>query len=109
MPLLPNIEALIAETQWCYADALDLTGVCVDAHVHGIDTGRLATGRRRLEHHPRHALVRTAALLAGFLAAAAIDLAEQTGSSPDEIVGEWRRQAAVSINQAEAQLTGESL
>lgn len=112
--LLPNIGALIDETQTCYADTLDLVDTCVRIHMTKYAgrenlpalSDQVLDQRRRLDDTPRHALVRTMTLMTGFLAGAAIDMAEVGGTTPADILAEWRRQAAVSIDLAEALLAG---
>ncbi len=108
MPLLPNIGALLAATQDTYADMLDLVDACIDAQVSGEpDRGKVMAFRRRLADAPRYALGSAVTLQTGFLAVAAVALAEQTGQAPADIVADWRRQAAMAVDVAEAQLAGE--
>lgn len=109
MPLPPNIDALLAATQTVYADTLDIVETCTDAIITGdIDYARVHTFRQRLADAPRYALGSVVTLQAGFLAAAAVDLACHTGTTPADVIADWRQQAAAAVDLAEADLAGES-
>lgn len=109
MPLLPNIGALLADTQDTYADMLDLVDALIDTQVTGEpDRDKVAAFRRRLAVAPRYALGSAVTLQTGFLAVAAVQLAWQTGQPVGDIIADWRRQAALAIDLAEQQLAGES-
>jgi hypothetical protein len=105
MPLLPNIDALLTTSQRCYADALDLVELCVEARLTGdVDEIAVHIVRQRIGDAPGYALAQTVAFQAGLLSAAAVAMAELGGATPDEILADWRRMAGDTIALAEAQL-----
>lgn len=105
-PLPPRVDAIVTTAQRCYADALDLVDLGVNAIIDG-DTDMIAAHvvQQRIDDAPRYALAQTVTFQAAILSAVAVALAEVgNGTAPDEIVASWRRSAAQVTNRTEARL-----
>lgn len=108
MPLLPNIDGLLADTQQAHADALDLVEICAHAqHGNPVDPHQIMAIRRRLAAYQAGPLASTVTLLAGMLANTTVIIGQAYPVEADQAIAAWRRLAALAVDVQEASLTGD--
>lgn len=95
-----DVTETLARVQHAAMDVLDLTAEGVKT-----DPDRAAYARLILSLASNPASQVALSLCAGLLSAAALELAEQTGVAPEEVVDTWRKTAAVWADRQEWVLT----
>lgn len=91
-----DVTETLARVQHAAMDVLDLTAEGVKT-----DPDRAVYARLLLSLAGNPASQVALSLCAGLLSAAALELAEQTGAAPDDVVDAWRKTAAVWADRQE--------
>lgn len=91
-----DVTETLARVQHAAMDVLDLAALLTNP-----DPDRAVHARLLLSLAGSPASQITLSLCAGLLSAAALELAEQTGAAPDDVVDAWRKTAAVWADRQE--------